>query len=103
MSTLYLDFTVPSDIHDGGPNERTAAVVAEAFTVALYGAAARDEARLKHADRPGHYVCGSANDYFIHIEADGYRLSARHGVPAWVGPWLEHRFGARLRVPRSAP
>lgn len=100
MSISTLEFTIPSD--RGGPNDSTAAIVAEAFTLACYGMGPGNEARLKEPDRPGHYVCGvGANDYFLHVEKDTYKFSARYRVPAWLGDWLTHRFGARVRVLRD--
>jgi len=104
VSLNTLEFTIPGDALNGGaPNEITAAVVAEAFTLALYGTGPGNEARLKDPDRPGHYVCGvGANDYFLHVEKDHYQFHARYRVPAWLAPWLTHRFGARVRVTRGA-
>ena len=95
-----LEFTIPSDILNGvAPNDITAAVVAEAFALALYGTGQGNEAQRKDPARPGHYVCGvGANDYFVHVEKDRYQFHARYRVPSWVGPWLEHRFGASVRV-----
>lgn len=100
MSLSTLEFTVPSD--RGGPNDNTCAIVAEAFALALYGTGPGNAAQRKDPERPGHYVCGAAaNDYWLHVEGDRYRFSARNRVPAWLTPWLEHRFGARVRHTRG--
>lgn len=101
MSLTTLEFTIPSDRE--GPNDTTCAVVAEAFALALYGTGPGNEARRKDPERPGHYVCGAgANDYFLHVEPGHYQFHARYRVPAWLAPWLEHRFGARVRTLRGA-
>lgn len=78
-------------------------MVAEAFALALYGTGPGNEARLKYHGHPGHYICGvGANDYWLHVDGDRYRFSARTRVPVWLAPWLTHRFGARVRVTRGA-
>ncbi len=100
MSISILEFTIPSDRE--GPNDNTCAIVAEAFALALYGTGPGNEAKRKDPDRPGSYVCGvGANDYWLHVERDRYRFSARSRVPAWLGDWLVHRFGARVRFLRD--
>ena len=97
MSLTTLEFTIPSD--KDGPNGDTCAVVAEAITLALYGRGPGCESQRKAPAEPCSYVCGvSANDYWLHVQGDIYRFSARYRVPAWLAPWLLHRFDARVRV-----
>lgn len=101
MSLTTLEFTIPSDRE--GPNDNTCAIVAEAFALALYGSWPGNGTQRKDPERPGSYVCGvGANDYFLHVYGSLYRFSARNRVPAWLSPWLEHRFGARVRTLRGA-
>jgi hypothetical protein len=100
MSISNLEFTIPSDLE--GPNERTAEIIAEAFVLALYGNKPGDEVQRKEPAEPVRIICGKgANNYVLHVEDGKYRFHARDSVPAWLGDWLTHRFGAKVRVTRA--
>jgi len=83
VSLNTLEFTIPGDVLNGGaPNEITAAVVAEAFTLALYGTGPGNEAlrTVTEGSRRGRTLVNEVNT----LVNEMHQFDRQESVRGWA-------------------